>query len=78
LLHHLAVAKGEYIGLASYQAEVRGMVYLLCGGSVLYVLRPKGDEFQLAGGRYIHGLMDDEALKFLENGRTRVEEMSIA
>jgi len=44
---------------------------------VLYVLRPEGDHYLFAGECYIHGLMDGEAMRWLEDGRASVEGLEI-
>jgi hypothetical protein len=63
--------------LVSHQADVNDAIFMLFGGSVLYVLKPQGDDYVFIGECYVHGLMDGEALKFLEDGRAQVQEVRI-
>ena len=73
----LAYSTNGYMALVSHQAMEGDIIYALFGGSVLYVLRPKGDQFILVGECYVHGLMDGEAMQFLETGRAVIEVVSI-
>ena len=51
--------------MKGYTAPVSHQVF---GGSVLYVLRPKGDNFWFICEAYVHGLMDGEAMEMLASG----------
>jgi heterokaryon incompatibility protein (HET) len=73
----LAYTEDGYMCLVSHQADVNDAIFMLFGGSVLYVLRPQGDDYVFIGECYVHGLMDGEALKFLEDGRAQVQEVRI-
>ncbi len=73
----LAYSMNGYMALVSHQAKEGDLLYALFGGSVLYVLRPKGDRFMLVGECYVHGLMDGEAMQFLETGQAVTEVVSI-
>ena len=73
----LAYSMNGYMALVSHQAKVGDLLYALFGGSVLYVLRPKGDQFILVGECYVHGLMDGEAMQFLDTGQVVTEVVSI-
>ena len=57
-----------HMALVSHQVEVGDIIYCLFGGSVLYVLRPKGDNFWFICEAYMHGLMDGEAMEMLASG----------
>ena len=73
----LAYSTNGYMALVSHQAKEGDLIYALFGGSVLYTLRPKGDQFILVGECYVHGLMDGEAMQFLETGQAVIEVVSI-
>ena len=73
----LAYSMNGYMALVSHQAKEGDLLYALFGGSVLYALRPKGDQFILVGECYVHGLMDGEAMQFLETGQAVTEVVSI-
>jgi hypothetical protein len=50
------------MSLAPESAKVGGLVFLLMGGNVPFVLRPaEGSTWTLVGHCYIHGIMDGEA-----------------
>jgi hypothetical protein len=56
----------ELLGLAPMDAQVGDMIALLEGGNVPYILRPKigtGNEWEMIGDAYVHGIMDGEAWK---------------
>ncbi|KAF2101478.1 hypothetical protein NA57DRAFT_72920 [Rhizodiscina lignyota] len=73
----LARTAGDLIALVPRLAEVDDEVFLLAGGQVLYVLRPLGDCFQYIGECYLHGYMDGEALRRLEDGTAKVDTIRI-
>lgn len=73
-----------FIGLVPENAAVGDKVYLFLGGQVLYTLRPvKSDSladgrcatFRFVGETYLHGLMDGEAMTWVERGQASVEEV---
>jgi hypothetical protein len=69
----LATTAGKLIGLVPRLAQVDDEIFVLAGGQVLYILRPVGECFQYIGESYIHGLMDGEALRKLEDGTVEVD-----
>ena len=73
----LAYSMNGYMALVSHQAKEGDLLYALFGGSVLYVLRPIGDQSILVGECYVHGLIDGEAMHFLETGQAVTELLSI-
>ncbi|KAK0508970.1 hypothetical protein JMJ35_008341 [Cladonia borealis] len=75
-MRRLAYSMNGYMALVSHQAMEGDLLYALFGGSVLYTLRPKGDQFILVGECYVHGLMDGEAMQFLETGQAVTEVVS--
>ena len=73
----LATTAGKLIGLVPRLTQVDDEIFVLDGGQVLYVLRPVGECFQCIGESYIHGLMDGEALRKLEDGTAEVDTIRI-
>jgi hypothetical protein len=63
-----------YIGLGPHIARHGDIVCVLLGAHVPFILRPVGDQYQLLGECYVHGIMDGEAL---EEGRTRCQTFEI-
>lgn len=55
------------IGLVPQSAQKGDEIYLLFGGQVFYVLRLVRDHYRLVGECYIHGLMNGEALEWLND-----------
>ena len=51
-----------YMGLTHRSNQVGDKVFVLLGGDMPFVLRPKGDRFLFRGEAYVHGIMDGEAL----------------
>jgi Heterokaryon incompatibility protein (HET) len=76
-MRRLAWTENLYIGLTSHQAQVGDLIYVLFGGSMLYVLRPKGDDFLLVGECYLHGLMDGKAMDLLKKDSFLLHEVRI-
>ncbi|KAF8854517.1 HET-domain-containing protein [Acephala macrosclerotiorum] len=66
-MRRLFISKEDgLLGLAPMDAEVGDRIALLEGGSVPYILRPKvgrGNEWELIGDAYVHGIMDGEVWK---------------
>jgi len=60
--HDFFVSEGGYIGLCPCGALVGDLVCVVLGSEVPLVLRPKGEEYLLVGGAYVHGIMDGEAM----------------
>lgn len=65
-------AKGR-MGLLSPCAKVGDLLYHLCGGQMVYILREKRDgNFDYVGEAYVHGIMDGEALEDHEAKRKMI------
>lgn len=76
----LTVSTNGLLGLVPFSAKSGDEIYLLAGGQVFYVLRPSVEEngnFRLIGEAYIHGLMDGEALEWLQRGEVQLERVTI-
>ncbi len=54
------MTKARYIGLGPKDMQKGDSLALLEGGRVPYVLRRKGEWFELVGDCYIHGVMHGE------------------
>ncbi|KAH7359733.1 heterokaryon incompatibility protein-domain-containing protein [Pyrenochaeta sp. MPI-SDFR-AT-0127] len=53
--------KGGFIGIAPELASAGDSVGVFEGGKVPLLLRPKGDDWELIGDSYVHGIMEQEA-----------------
>jgi hypothetical protein len=56
----------------------RRLDVLALGGSVLYILRPRGNEYEFIGECYVHGLMDGEALQGVNLEKGDFESFTLA
>lgn len=52
--------KGGYLGLVPKTAEIGDVIAICQGGRVPLTLRPHGENFQLVGDAYVHGMMRGE------------------
>jgi hypothetical protein len=73
-----AITEGSLMGLVPKSSRVGDEIFVLEGGQVFYVLRPFGECFKYVGECYLHGLMDGEALKRLEDGTAKVCDIRLA
>ena len=58
----LFITDTGYMGLTHRSNKVEDKVYVLLGGDMPFVLRPKNKHFLFRGEAYVHGIMDGEAL----------------
>lgn len=58
----LFLTDSGYMGLTHGSNKVGDKVYVLLGGEMPFVLRPKDSHFLFRGEAYVHGIMDGEAL----------------
>lgn len=58
----LFITDSGYMGLTHRSNQVGDKVYVLFGGDMPFVLRPKNNHFLFRGEAYVHGIMDGEAL----------------
>ncbi|OCK87839.1 uncharacterized protein K441DRAFT_592399 [Cenococcum geophilum 1.58] len=70
--HRLLDTTKGYLGIAPAAAEVGDRVCIFLGGRVLYVIisRENG-HYEFTGECYVHGVMDGEAVKNCDSGRTK-------
>lgn len=52
-----------YIGLVPLHTKPGDVICILLGGQAPFILRPQGDEWQLIGAAYVHGMMYGELLR---------------
>jgi hypothetical protein len=62
-----------HIGCGPSKMQVGDEVWLLFGGRVLYVLRPKDDHHQFVGECYVHGYMHGKAMEMWKAGKLKEE-----
>jgi len=71
----ITITKCGYIGAIPQEAQLGDLVCILFGCSVPVVLRKHiGEEYQLVGECYIHGLMDGEALAMQATGQVEAHD----
>lgn len=78
---HFALTDKALLGLVPLLTMEGDLVFVLAGGSVLYVLRPMPEapgKHQFIGQCYFHGMMDGEALAMLVEGTAVVTTVKIA
>ena len=73
----LAYSTKGYMALVSNQAKEDDVLCTFFGGTSLYLLRPKGDEYLLMGECYVHGLMDGEVLQLVQRGEAEMKLFTI-
>jgi Heterokaryon incompatibility protein (HET) len=73
----LFISKRGYIGLGPKAACKGDILSVLLGGDLIYLLRTNGQETELVGECYVHGLMDGEALKDFDSSKADFEVFSI-
>jgi hypothetical protein len=54
------------IGMGPFAMEEGDIVVILFGETVPYVLRPRGVHYLLVGECYVYGIMEGEAIRFLQ------------
>lgn len=78
LLRRLIVTTMGYIGLVTKNAKVGDVVCILFGCSTPVILRPgTPGVYRIVGDCYVHGLMEGEAMKWVEEGSCSTEYFTI-
>ncbi|KAL9108908.1 MAG: hypothetical protein Q9187_008233 [Circinaria calcarea] len=72
----VTTAKG-YVGMVLETTQRDDVIYVMLGCSMPLILRPVEDGFQYVGECYIHGLMDGEAMQWLERGECPLEDVML-
>jgi hypothetical protein len=70
--YFMFVTDDGHIGIGA-QAQPGDEIWLLFGGRVLYILRPRHDHFTFVGECYVHGYMSGEAMEMWEAGKLKSE-----
>jgi hypothetical protein len=65
---YLKATSLSYYCLVQDFAEKGDVIRILSGGKTPFCLRPKNKRYLLLGERYVHGLMDGEAIDVPERG----------
>lgn len=55
----------------------KGIVAILFGASVPFVLQKKGDTWRLVGEAYVHGVMNGEAVEMWKRGELKEAEFQL-
>jgi hypothetical protein len=63
------ISSNNYIGLAPTEAQVGDEIFVLAGSSVPFILRPENGHHLVIGEGYVHGLMDGEASRKVDEIR---------
>jgi len=71
----LVTTKRGYVGMALETTQKGDVIGVHLGCTMPVVLRPVGDHFRVVGECYIHGLMEGEAMEWLETGECQLEEI---
>ena len=72
------ITQEGFLGLAPTDSKRHDLIYLIPGCNVPIVLRPSSDYFlQIAGGCYLHGHMEGEAVECLQSGSLQTETILI-
>lgn len=70
--HLMFVTDDGHIGVGA-QAQPGDEIWLLFGGGVLYILRPRDDHFTFVGECSVHGYMNGEAMEKWKAGKLKSE-----
>jgi Heterokaryon incompatibility protein (HET) len=73
-LRRLMVSEKGYIGLVPRSAQQGDMICVLFGCSFPVIIRRWNDHHVFIGDSYIHGIMDGQAIKMLNDGILRKEQ----
>ena len=77
--HKLIVTATGYLAMGMSLAQQGDKICILLGSSMPVILRPvQGTEhWQMLGSCYVHGIMDGEAIGWLEDGRYKLRDFTI-
>ncbi|KAI8676267.1 ATP-grasp domain-containing protein [Fusarium sp. Ph1] len=64
------LSAGGHVGLGPAAMDSGDIIVIFYGAHVPFVLRPKGQEFQLLGEAYVHGIMDGEFMRVDREDKT--------
>lgn len=73
----LGVSDQGFIALVPAEARVHDVIVIVQGSELPFILRPSNDAFLFIGQAYVHGVMDGEFWKYVEDGSIHLREISI-
>jgi hypothetical protein len=65
--------KKGHMGIGPYRTKKGDIAVVLFGSTICFVLRPVGQEYELIGDAYVHGVMHGELLREHQEGRLASE-----
>jgi hypothetical protein len=68
------VSKKGFISLIPSRAQQGDMIYILFGCSVPVIIRKWNDHHVFIGESYVHGIMDGQVIKMLNEGILKQEQ----
>lgn len=72
-----AVSDVGHLSLVPNESCLQDRIVIVQGSELPFVLRPTDGGFLFIGQAYVHGVMDGEVWKDVENGKVALEEISI-
>jgi hypothetical protein len=73
----LVTTKNGYLGLGVNAIKPGDKIFILLGSKSPVALRPSPDGYKVVGEMYLEGVMNGEAMKWLERGRCSLENVVI-
>jgi hypothetical protein len=73
----LVTTKNGYVGLGVGAIEPGDKIFILLGSKSPVALRPSPEGHKVVGEMYLHGIMNGEAMKWLERGKFLLEDVVI-
>ena len=74
--HHILTTDG-YIGSCLPSVDYGDLVCVLLGCAMPMILRSVGGYYRLIGEVYLHGIMQGEAMKALNQGKKELQEFEL-
>ena len=67
-----------FTGLVSHDGQESDGIFIFLDRQILYILREnEGGNYQFIGERYMHGMMDGEAMKFFDENQEKPDRVRI-
>jgi hypothetical protein len=73
---YMGWAPDNIYGMDYAQSRPGDLIAIVYGRSTPIAIRPHGTCYQILGEAYVQGLMDGEALEFVENGTLKVQDIT--
>jgi hypothetical protein len=64
-----------YMGMGPRHTQLGDLAVVLIGGSFCFILRPKGQWYELVGDAYVHGAMNGEFIHFNNDTLLNTQEL---